>query len=92
MVTLNELTSLLEGALDDPARLEVAIEEFQRLVHGAGDEELALSPADRETVRELALDLEYFVASPLNRAGDPSYFGPDRARREIAEALAKLRS
>jgi len=91
MITLSELTRLLEQALADPARLEALIGQFQRTVFAAGDEELALSPALREIVRELALDLEYFVASPEKRAEDPSYFGHDRARREIEEALAKLR-
>jgi hypothetical protein len=41
-------------------------------------------------LRDLAYDLEYFVADPSARAQDASYFGPEKASAMVADASRKV--
>jgi len=39
---------------------------------------------------DLATDLEYFVANPVHRREDPSFFGPKKAASLLAKALREI--
>ena len=43
-----------------------------------------------EVLRDLAYDLEYYVADPKVRAEDPSFYGEDRLEREIKNSLSLI--
>lgn len=44
-----------------------------------------------EVLRELAYDLEYYEPDAKRREQDPSYFGSERALREVRDAVTRLR-
>ncbi len=86
--SLQELVEILrkalgsEKALSDVGRFQMLV--FQsRVLEGA-------TPDQEEILRTLAHDLDYFVPNESARSEDSSYYGQDRARSEIREALAAL--
>jgi hypothetical protein len=90
MSNFSDLVLLLRRALEQPEQLEALVRQFQNLVWDNTSDDLGLDVLQSQVLRELALDLSYFVADPRNRAEDPSYFGPERAVTEIEEALERL--
>jgi hypothetical protein len=90
MRSIDPVIQLLEAALRPGANLEASIKRAQEMVwdHGASEPE----PEAWAILRDLAHDLDFFVADEKARAEDPSYFGEDRARAEIRGALDRLRS
>ena len=88
MKTIDELTALLKEALQHPDRLSQKIRQFQEDVWSAGN--AGGDSAAWEVLRELTYDLEFFVPDEKMREEDVSYYGPDRAAREIREALEKI--
>lgn len=44
-----------------------------------------------EILADLAYDLDFWEPDPAKRREDPSFFGDDRARAEIREAVERLR-
>ena len=91
-LTVATLVDLLESAVRDLARLSTAIAEFQSAVWSASDDDLVMTPDQREIFRDLAYDLDYFEPDALVRAESSSYFGADVAIDEIRQALEKLRA
>jgi hypothetical protein len=61
-------------------------------VDAADDDELVMTDGQKVILRDVAFDLAFFVADPGWRAEDPSYYGPERARSEIENALERLGS
>jgi hypothetical protein len=86
------LVDLLESAVRDLARLSSAVAEFQAAVRSASDDDLVMTPDQRELIRDLAYDLDYFEPDASLRAESSSYFGADGAIDEIRQALEKLRA
>ena len=43
-----------------------------------------------EILSNLALDLDYYVADPLRRRLDPTFYGDERLEEEIRSALARF--
>ena len=87
MKTIDELVGLLQEALQQPDGLAQNIRQFQDDVwHRSAAEDNAMW----DVLADLAYDLEYFVPDETMRQEDPSYYGPDRAVREIRDALEKL--
>lgn len=89
---LNRVVSLLRTAVGDTSTLPDAIGQFQSVVWNTDGWEEGLSASAAETLGDLAVDLDYFEAKSSARAEDPSFFGEDRAVKEISAALAKLDS
>ena len=90
MISRPDFVAILDAALRDPIVLEASIRRFQSLVWDTPEADVVVDSREEEVLRDLAYDLEYFVADPKARAEDPSYFGPERAMSEIEAALAKL--
>lgn len=86
--SLQELVEILRTALSSEETL-LSVGRFQTLVFNSR----ALTdttPDQAEILRTLAYDLDYFVHDESARREDPSYYGLDRARSEIREALGAL--
>jgi hypothetical protein len=92
VITLEELVGTLKRALHDPEYLETGIRTFMITVDAADDDELVMTDGQKVILRDVAFDLAFFVADPEWRAEDPSYYGPERARSEIENALERLGS
>ena len=90
MISKTDIATILEAALRNPSVLEASIRRFQSLVWDTPETDFVVGSREEEVLRDLAYDLEYFVADPKARAEDTSYFGPERARSEIEAALVKL--
>ena len=86
----DDILRSLRAAITAPALLPGAIAALQELVWHNNHWETGLSAAAVETLGDLAYDLEYYVADPIARAEDPSYFGEERAIEEINNALARI--
>jgi hypothetical protein len=87
---IDKIIGLLEQALESDSALQSQIRTIQTLAWDAPREEPASQEC--EILRELAYDLEFFVEDAGARREDPAYFGAARAREEIRQALARLRS
>ena len=90
MSAVGELRAALAGGLENLENLEAHIRRFQKTVWNTPVSDEVEFEAEMEVLADLACDLEYFVLDPSHRAEDPSYFGPERAVREIRDAFAKL--
>ena len=77
------------AAAESTESLADLIGQFQRTVWNA-DRVTGASETQEEILRELAYDLEFFVANERNRQQDPSYFGPERAKAVISIGLRAL--
>jgi len=86
------ILELLRAAVRETSSLSEAIKQFQALVWRGDDWEVGLSPTIVDALRDLAYDLEYFEPSVPVRAEDPSFFGEERAIREILDVLARVDS
>lgn len=85
---LDNLINILKGILNsDSIEIEI-INRFQREIWEIDDETEKGSKLD--ILRDLAIDLEYYVPDPNIRREDFSYYGDDRAREEIKIALGKI--
>jgi hypothetical protein len=89
---LNRVVSLLRTAVGDTSTLPDTIGQFQSVVWNTDGWEEGLSAFAAEILSDLAVDLDYFEASPSARAEDPAFFGEDRAVKEISAALTQLDS
>jgi hypothetical protein len=89
MDVLDNILQLLIKALRDPRRETVW--EFQKFFW---DNERRLEPSigaeALELLGDLAYDLSFFVADPVMRMEDPSYYGPERLETEIRTVLRRL--
>ena len=88
VVTAAELVGILATAVTSPGQLAQQVTRFLKTFRDARD--LALSPSEMAILSDLALDLEYFVSSPVHRRQDTVYYGPSRALDEIRSALKAL--
>jgi hypothetical protein len=77
---------LLQSA--DESELTEQVRLFQECVW---DGLIGMSSEASDILRELAYDLDFFVADESERSEDARYFGPDRARQLINKALMRLR-
>ncbi len=51
-----------------------------------------IDQARADVFRDLAYDLSFFEPDPGKRAESPSYYGTERLRAEVSEALARLKN
>lgn len=86
MTALTELETLLRSALAEsqPASKDI-VATFIRTIGSCSDE-----GEEWEILRDLAWDLSFYDSDPRARAEDPSYYGEERLKTEIEEALGKL--
>jgi hypothetical protein len=88
MIDFSQLLVLLREAVAEPVKLPTLVPKFQELVWHS---EISYpSELADETMRDLAYDLDFYVADPKQRAEDSSYFGEERALAEIRSALAAI--
>ena len=92
MERVHQLVALLESTLADPSRLATAVLEFQSTVWNSSSDALRASAKIEDVLRTLAYDLDFYVPDPVTRAEDSSYYGEERAIKEIQHALATLRA
>ena len=84
------LIDLLREIVTDPAKLRGHVPKFQNLVwHSDID-----YPTDElsEIFGDLAYDLDFYEPDSRLRSEDSSYFGEERALKEIKDALAAVPS
>ena len=90
MIYFSQLLDLLREAVAEPAKLPALVPKFQDLVWHS---EIAYpSESADETMRDLAYDLDFYVADSKQRAEDSSYFGEERALAEIRSAIAAVQT
>jgi hypothetical protein len=68
---MNHTLESLRAAITAPAALPQAIAALQELVWNGTDWDAGLSEAASETLRDLAYDLDFYVADPSTRAQGP---------------------
>ena len=90
MLTLDRVRSLLVGLVADPVLRPDEVGEFQQLVWNESEPISGASEEQDEILRSLAYDLDFFEPDDRARAEDPSFFGEERARSEIVEALRAI--
>ena len=88
MADFSELVGLLREAIAEPAKLPMLVPKFQDLVWHSSVS--FPSRVAEDAARDLAYDLEYYVADSKSRAQDSSFFGEDRAVQEIRSALGLM--
>ena len=71
----------------EPLRTEL-IKSFQNEVW---DDESIKYEAINEILSELAYDLDFYEPNEEWRKEDPSYYGNDRLKKEITQAIKKLK-
>lgn len=88
MTSLEPILTLLVNALLHPELRVQLIQAFQKSVWQPSE----ISENDRveEILKDLALDLDYYVLDPDKRREDPSYYGDERVEEEIRSSLKKL--
>jgi hypothetical protein len=87
----SEIISMIRGALESK-NFKEEVPNIQTYIWGSEANQSELTENETEVLNELAYDLEYFVSNPVHRAEDPSYFGNDRAEKELLSALKQLES
>jgi len=88
----HQVIELLRGATLESAKLPEAISAFQTMVWHSDEWESHYSNDAVEVLRDLAYDLDFYVADAQIRSEDPSYYGADRAIEEITTALRRIAS
>jgi hypothetical protein len=89
MDLLDKILQLLIKALRDPRR--ETVREFQKFFWDNERRlELSIRADALELLGDLAYDLNFFVADPVIRMEDPSYYGPERLETEIRTVLRRL--
>jgi hypothetical protein len=90
MLILDELRRMLRSILAEPHLDTAQIKRFQQLVWDEAEAIQGASETQEQTVRDLAYDLDWYEPADRIRAEAPGFFGEDRARREIQQALAAI--
>jgi hypothetical protein len=85
---IEELVRLLNEIVKGPELRHGLIADFKTVV--ANHEPTICNEAVDGVLRDLAYDLAYYEPDPVLRREDSSFYGDDRARTEIREALQKL--
>ena len=67
-----------------------AIRAFQIFVWNQSSPACDMTDEEWEILSNLALDLDYYVADPLRRRLDPTFYGDERLEEEIRSALARF--
>jgi hypothetical protein len=87
--TIEVLVALLVQALHEPLRRKELVSRFQAMVWEGLDP--SLSAPIKDTLRDLAYDLDFFETRPAVRAEDGSYYGHREFEEEVRSSLARLR-
>lgn len=88
---VDTLIDLLRQALECPDERITKVKEFQRLVWEA--EENEIQPSERwlwDIFDDLAADLEYYEPNEVWRKESPLFFGDEKVRQLIEEALSRI--
>lgn len=82
---VKKLTRILDAVeADDRKKL---VYEFQETVWNTDDTDDGVDDSVMEALRDLAYDLEYYVADPKVRTADPSFYGEHRLKQNIKNSL-----
>lgn len=90
MLTLDSLVALLQDMLADHQPQLEKIHKFQDLVWNELRSIEGASAQQEGIIGDLAYDLDFFEPDERVRAESTSYFGEERARNEIADALRRI--
>jgi hypothetical protein len=88
--TIPRAIVLLIEALRDRESRPQLISDFQALIWNCS--EPAEPDGPLEILRDLALDLDYYVQDPEKRREDASYYGDERFEEEIRLVLGNLKA
>jgi hypothetical protein len=86
---MNEIINTLGMIISDKINRTKLIKEFQQKVW---NEELDVNENVRNTLLELAYDMDFYEPNEALRAEDLSYYDDIKLENEIQSALKKLRS
>ena len=92
MPTFERVVARLREAVADPDQLVPAFKELEALAYSDEAEYQRLPEPVQEIIADLAYDLDYYEPNPDWRREDPSFYGPERAVKEIEAALSRLRA
>jgi len=88
---MNDLINLIEKILSDKENRINLIKDFQQKISNINIEKNENFKNDIfEILNELAYDMDFYESNPKFRKEDPSYYGEERLRLEIKEALEKI--
>lgn len=85
---VKKLNRILDAVEADDREKQVY--EFQESVWNTDDTDDGVDDPVMEALRDLAYDLEYYVADPKVRAEDPSFYGEARLEQEIKNLLSLI--
>ncbi len=88
MVTVEDMVALLRDAIAHPSHLPRDVQQFQHAMWEAPRRDAVADPRVWAVLEELAYTLTRFAPDEEVRRVDPSYYGSERALREIRAALA----
>ncbi|UYZ60904.1 hypothetical protein [Hymenobacter latericus] len=91
MADLTAMRRLLAETVVEKSPSEVLglVQRFQKLVW---NDQFSVSEAQAELLRELAYDLDFFEPDDKLRNDDPSYYGMDKLKETVLEALERINS
>lgn len=89
MVNIKRAVDILVLALSTEGEISSDIKQFQLMIRKRAPK--SDDKPQWDVLSELSYDLDYYEPSAEIRKEDPSYFGDERARREIHGALVKLK-
>lgn len=92
MIDLPSFVEKLDKILDavEANDRKKLVYDFQETVWNTDNTDDVGADPVMEVLRDLAYDLEYYVADPKVRGEDPSFYGEDRLEREIKNSLSLI--
>ena len=91
MDPLEKILQLLVKALRAPLERKETVDEFHSCFFDNEQVlERSIGEGAYQVLADLSWDLNFFVANPVWRMQDPSYYGDERLGEEIKEALRRL--
>jgi len=90
MPPLNEVLALAVKALREPDRRPMLVSQLVEAIDETPKAERV--GAAWPILRDLRLDLAYYVADPVSRAEERVYYGDDRLVFELRRALKEIRN
>ena len=90
MLNLNSIRQVLTELTADPTLDPGQVRRFQEAVWNQAEHIVGATREQEEIIRNLAYDLDYFEPNERIRSEDRSFYGEERARNEIAQALRAI--
>ena len=84
------LMTILKNIEGSTGRKELEVTLFLNLFRGKDGKKIIYNEAVHEILADLAYDLEFYVADENKRKESTSFYGDERLKNEISEALKKI--